>query len=155
MSGIIETAAAALALSFAGSVGADHFEVKTFGPSLVQVGARAALDGDYEKAERFTRRALQEPVSYKSKAIAWANLCAIAARQGDMAGAEAACDAALQENPASDIARRNRAALRYQQGEYALAQRDLDILFKDGADAGAERLRAAVNSARTQLATTR
>lgn len=153
MSGIIEAAAAALALSFAGSVGADHFEVKTFGPSLVQVGARAALDGDYDKAERFTRRALEEPVSYKS--IAWANLCAIAARQGDMAGAEAACDAALQENPASDIARRNRAALRYQQGEYALAQRDLDILFEDGADAGAERLRAAVNSARTQLATAR
>lgn len=153
MFGLIETAAAALALTMAGPVGADHFEVKTFGPSLVKVGARQALDGDYERAERFTRRALEEPISSRSKAIAWANLCAIEARQGEMESAAEACDAAITANPDSELALRNRAALRFQQGDYAQAETDLTALLAEHKDSRAEALLAEIRSARTRLAT--
>jgi len=153
MTGFIATAIAALSLASADAASAqDHFVIKSFGPEAVKAGARYAHRGELDLAGRLTRRAIDAPVSGRSKAIAWANLCAIEARAGDLAAAGEACDAALAADPDSVVAYHNRAALYFLKGEYRLAERDAETVLARDDSESARALLEAVRNARARLA---
>lgn len=102
----------------------DGFVIKTSGASETKAGARSADKGDLDLAERLTRRGLERAGSGPSQSVAWSNLCAIEARQGDLTEALAACDQAVARYDESDAAYRNRGVVKLKLGDAAGAAAD-------------------------------
>ncbi len=110
---VLSLAAAAMlapAVAFAGDAPTD-LTVKSTTNAYVKMSVRAFNEGRFEDSANYSRRALKDGMSKSRRAIAYNNLCAAEAAQGNMDAAAEACADALELRPGLEIAEANQSAL--------------------------------------------
>ncbi len=110
------TALAALGTGMSASASAQDagamadYAVRSTSDVNIKMGVKAFKAGEFDRAVAFNQKAIKSGLSKSRKAIAYSNLCAALAAQGDRAAAVAACDSALALRPELKEAAQNRAA---------------------------------------------
>ena len=97
--------------AMAADVPAEGFVVQKTTDGRIKLGVKAFNKGDFEKAIRVTRSALNTSLSPKKAAIAHSNLCAAYAKIERLEKAQQACAAALELRPDYEPAKINKASL--------------------------------------------
>ena len=99
------------ASAMASDATASEFVVQKTTDGRIKLGVKAFKKGDFEKAVRVTRSALNTSLSPKKAAIAHSNLCAAYAKLEMWDEAKQACAAALELRPGDNPAETNKASL--------------------------------------------
>ena len=105
------TATLPTASAMASEAPTGDFVVQKTTDGRIKLGVKAFNKGDFDKAVRVTRSALNTSLSPKKAAIAHSNLCAAYAELEMWDEAKQACTAALEIRPGYDPAETNKASL--------------------------------------------
>jgi len=111
LAAIAMTATLPAASAMASDATASDYVVTKTTDGRIKLGVKAFKRGDYEKAVRVTRSALNTSLSPKKAAVAQSNLCAAYAKLEMFEEANTACLTALDLRPGYEPAESNKASL--------------------------------------------